>query len=783
MISLEWNRWILMNDEYELHPPTYEWTVKLFSRLRKVLGINIKLHGDPALLAQGEIFLFNHFARVETFLPHYLIYQETGALCRCIATKSLFKGNEAFKKYLSRVGVIPNDYEGLLPLLVAEIIRGRKVVIFPEGGMIKDRRVLDDKGKFRIYSNKAQTYRKHHVGAGVLANAVDTFKLAVRTAEKTQDWQRIDSWVEMLNLKNREHLLFPAKRVTRIIPGNITFYPINTGDNFLNKGAELFNSELSQSINEELIVETNLLLKNTDMDMRLGRPICLDEGRPWWEKKLQVYIAQNVETTEDFFTLKGLNKPWLEKIIRRGIRYSSERLRDIYMEGIYKEVTVNLSHLASTIILDLLDKNINEISEKKFCLTVYLAVKQIQQQTSVHLHRSLQNPEVYSDLVFGKKKSLKQFLDVSIKKELIALQQGKLIFLDKLKDDFHIDVVRIENTIQVYANEMAPSAGALSAVKFAIEQTEIISDVTLADYRYDDELRRYDWNQYYYNKPRFDDINQQESATESGRPYFEIPKQARREIGVVLVHGFLASPAEMKPLSDKLIAEGYAVYGVRLSGHGTSPVDLRERSWEDWLGAIKQGYEILAAYVDKVCLVGFSTGGILSLIFASESPANLAGTVVINPPVKFKNKNMIFVPLLYRVSRFVRWASSFEGVMPYRKNITEHARINYRSIPVKGLYELVQMNLVLSEQLDRVKSPCLLMQSSADPVVGADSSKILKEGLINADVTYTEIESDRHGIVYENVADTHKLVIQYIQQLSNSLTPEQFAVEEHKGVS
>ena len=75
-----------MDEAYVLHRPTYEWTVKLFSRLRKVLGINIKLHGDPALLEQGEIFLFNHFAHVQTFLPHYLIYQETGAFCRCIAT-------------------------------------------------------------------------------------------------------------------------------------------------------------------------------------------------------------------------------------------------------------------------------------------------------------------------------------------------------------------------------------------------------------------------------------------------------------------------------------------------------------------------------------------------------------------------------------------------------------------------------------------------------------------------------------------------------------------------
>ena len=773
-----------MDEEYVLHPPTYEWTVKLFSRLRKMLGINIKLHGDPALLAQGEIFLFNHFARIETFLPHYLIYRETGAFCRCIATKTLFKGNESFSKYLSRVGVIPNDHEELLPMLVAEIIRGRKVVIFPEGGMIKDRRVIDEKGKFRIYSRKAKTYRKHHAGAAVLATAVDTFKLAVRTAEKSQDWDRIDAWVDMLGLKNREHLLFSARRPTRIIPGNITFYPINTSDNFLNKGAGFLNAELSPRVNEELIIEANLLLKNTDMDMRLGRPVNFVEGRHWWEKSLQKYLARNLNTVEDFFTLKGLNSPWIERIIRRSIQHSSEKLRDKYMEGIYKEVTINLSHLAATIIMDLVDKNIFEIEAKKFYLMVYLAIKYIQQQSNVHLHRSLKNPEVYADLIVGRKKALKLFLESSTENGLIKLNRGHLTFLEKLNDDFEADSVRIENTIQVYTNEMAPVEGATNAVNFAIKQYESISDTELANYHIDDELRCYDWNHHYYSKPRFDELNRTESATESGRPFLVLPKSSQRDIGIVLVHGFLASPAEMKPLSDKLVADGYPVYGVRLPGHGTSPADLRERSWEEWLRIVQRGYETLGTHVDRVCLVGFSTGGALSLIFASEHPPSLAGVVAINSPVKFQNKNMKFVPFLHGVSRLMRWASSFEGIVHYRSSNPEHVRINYRNIPVRGLYELVRMNHVLNHQLESVHCPCLLMQSTKDPIVAPDSSRILKEGLVNADVSYVEIESDRHGILYEDVGDTRKIVMEFIQRLLvPSLLKTDIPEKEHKRAS
>lgn len=767
-----------MDEEYVLHPPTYELTVRLFSRLRKLLGINIKLHGDSVLLAQGEIFLFNHFAHVETFLPHYLIHRETGAFCRAIATKAIFKGNEAFSKYLSRVGVIPNDHDELLPMLVAEIIRGRKVVIFPEGGIVKDRRVVDDKGQFRIYSSKAGTYRKHHAGAAVLATAVDTFKLAVLTAEKSQDWKRIDAWVEMLGVKNRAHLLFAARRPTRIIPGNITFYPISPSDNFLNKSAGFLNPELSAEVNEQLIIEANLLLKNTDMDMRLGNPISLAERRAWWERVMQKYLARNLNAVEEFFTLEGLHKPWLEKILRKSIRHSCEKLRDKYMEAIYKEVTVNVGHLASTIILKLLDKNINEIEAKQFYLIVYLALKYIQQQSNVHLHRSLKKPYAYAGLGYGDDRTLKQFLNIAIDNELIELAYGRLILLEKLKAEYELDAVRIENTIQVYANEMAPIVGAVAAVNQAIENYEQITEIELANYRHDDELLSYDWNHHYYSKSRFDDINLHETATESGRPFFVVPKENRRKLGIVLVHGFLASPAEMKPFSDKLVAAGYPVYGVRLPGHGTSPVDLRERSWEDWLDAVKRGYEILSPHVDSICILGFSTGGILSLLCAAEHPKKLTGLIVINPPVRFKNKNMKFVPLLHGVSRLARLAPSLEGLMNYRSNDTEHPRINYRNMPVRGLYELVRMNNMLDGKLEGIDIPCLLMQATNDPVVEADSAQILKDGLINADVSYVEVESRRHGILYEDEGNTHEIVINYIQQLFDALTDQTYSYKE-----
>ena len=104
-------------------------------------------------------------------------------------------------------------------------------------------------------------------------------------------------------------------------------------------------------------------------------------------------------------------------------------------------------------------------------------------------------------------------------------------------------------------------------------------------------------------------------------------------------------------------------------------------------------------------------------------------------------------------------------------------RVKYHD-PVRGLYELVQMNNELNKRIVNVHCPCLLMQSDNDPIISADSSRILQDGLVNADVTYIEVDSKRHGIVYENVRNTHKRVMRYIQGLSEPAIQQSRLPEE-----
>lgn len=267
-------------EDLEIHQSTYEWSVRVFSIIEKLLRVNIKLHHRPGQIEAGHIFLFNHFARFETFIPQYLIYRETGALCRSVAAGELFAPASALSNYLLRVGVVPNSHPKLFPLLAAEILRGRKVVIFPEGGMVKDRAVVDRKGRYSVYSRSVGHKRKHHTGAAVLALILDIFKATIRNIQKAGHERRLQAWAEALRMDDVEALLAAVRRPTLIVPANITFYPIRVDDHILRKGAEVLSRGLSRRLSEELLIEGNILLRDTDMDVRLGEPVQPSLG--WW---------------------------------------------------------------------------------------------------------------------------------------------------------------------------------------------------------------------------------------------------------------------------------------------------------------------------------------------------------------------------------------------------------------------------------------------------------------------------------------------------------------------
>ncbi|HEX2859089.1 MAG TPA: alpha/beta fold hydrolase [Alphaproteobacteria bacterium] len=750
--------------QYKVNEANYAWYMGLMGKLLGKVGLNLKVHGDKQLLHDGDIFLFNHFVHLETTLPPYIIFEETGAFTRSIAHRDLFEANEKFARFIAENGAIPHDHPQLFPLMVAEILRGRKVVIFPEGRLVRDRRVVDANGRLGVMSDRDKVFRPLHRGGAALGVTLDILKTRLRQIAAAGDERTFGTWAAALEV-DPEVLRKAIAKPTVLVPATITYYPINTMDNPLSSVAKLVAKGVSRAVLNEMILQGNMLLHRTDMDILLGKGIEVQRESPRWQTLLLEAGLVRINTVDQLFKLKDSAEGWAEHALSQLISRATDGIRDIYMEELYSGMVVNQSHLAARLIMQLLARGQHKVGKAFFHRAVYLAVKGIQRTEGLHLHRSVTQPERYRGLLEGENAELQVFMDTCKRAGLLSWDATHYTLSEKLHDENDYNKDRLANPVALYANETAPLPGVREVVDNALSDAVGASDRTIARLLFDDELRSYEWRRAFFSTEKFREINDKENPQAVGEPFLLMPRQPTGT-GVLLVHGFRASPAQMRGVADKLLAQGHMVLGVRLAGHGTSPWDLHERTWQEWLDSVRRGYRILAGLNKRMVVVGFSTGAALSLYLASEQPEKLAGVVSVAAPLALQDRNIALVPWVSKLNRLVSTVTGNDGVVPFYSNEPDNPNVSYRALPVQAVQQLVELMALLKKQLPLVTAPVLVLQADADPVVSPESAREIYTRLGSTQKVYEVIAADRHGILHEDIGATQKLTEDFIASVS-----------------
>ncbi len=744
----------------EIDSGTYLWASRIAPLLKRSLKVNVRLF-DAERLNAGNIFVFNHFARFETFIPQYLIYDQVGAYSRSIASSSFFKKDDTLRRFLQGAGAVSNQMPDLLPFLVKELLHDRKIIIFPEGGMVKDRRVIDRKGGYSIFSRTSMERRRHHTGAARIGFAAEKLKAAILDAHDNNDEERLVGFVTELGFENQQQMLDQAKKPTLVVAGNITFFPIRIGANLLHRTVSLFTRGLSHRVAEELKIEGNILLKDTDMDIRLGPSIRVDDQKSMLYSFLFQRRSAHVNSLVDCFQ-NDKTHSWLENTLYQTMtRQHARKLRDNYMLAMYREVSVNICHLAAQLIIKLLMGHCFELAHEQFRLILYRIIKKVQQLNGVRLHRSLSNPQSYQGLLQGECEGWERLLDLAQRLDLIVEDDSRLVFLGKLTKEFEFDKVRLENPVIVYANEVAPMSKITAIIDVEINNRFTKAYQIMVKNLYSDACRLYRVDTAKFDRQRYAEINQQQTATADAEPFFY--QHENSTIGVLVVHGFLSSPEEVRGLGNYLHEQGYTVYGPRLKGHGTSPWDLHQSQHEQWQQSVNAGFRVLELCVDKIIVVGFSTGGLLCLNLAAQHAEKLAALIAICTPTSFVNKQLMWVPLINRASRIMSAISGVEGVMAFRPGEPENPQVNYNQIPIQALHELSLLREKTLGCLNQVQCPALIIQATDDPVVEAKSASKIYESIGSQNKKIKWIDADIHGIVYRNTANVWQVVLDQIR--------------------
>ncbi|NPA30944.1 MAG: alpha/beta fold hydrolase [Chloroflexi bacterium] len=218
----------------------------------------------------------------------------------------------------------------------------------------------------------------------------------------------------------------------------------------------------------------------------------------------------------------------------------------------------------------------------------------------------------------------------------------------------------------------------------------------------------------------------------------------RGEKAVLLVHGFTATPQEMRFLGAYLAERGYTALGVRLAGHATSPRDMARTTWQDWAASVEDGWHLLRSAGHRtIAVVGLSLGGALALYHATRFPVAAVG--VLAAPYRLpKHPLMPLLPLL-------RWIMPYWSKRFWRPPLVDPVRLpevhlSYPAYPIRSLLTFRDFLAHLHPRLARVTAPALFVYATGDSIAPVAHMELYARAISSAHKVRVLQRVNRHVI-------------------------------------
>ncbi len=199
-------------------------------------------------------------------------------------------------------------------------------------------------------------------------------------------------------------------------------------------------------------------------------------------------------------------------------------------------------------------------------------------------------------------------------------------------------------------------------------------------------------------------------------------------VGVLLCHGFTASPQSLRPWAEHLAKAGFSVSLPLLPGHGTTWQDLNRSRWPQWYAAVDVALSQLLTRCESVVVAGLSLGGALALRLAELRGDDVAAVILVNPAVRSDHPAAPLLPVL----RFLLPSLRAIGSDIKKPGVTELA---YERTPLHAANSAAQLLARVATGLPAVTQPVLLFRSPQDHVIPASSSAQIVRTVSSADIT------------------------------------------------
>ncbi|MCB0393410.1 MAG: alpha/beta hydrolase [Bdellovibrionales bacterium] len=214
---------------------------------------------------------------------------------------------------------------------------------------------------------------------------------------------------------------------------------------------------------------------------------------------------------------------------------------------------------------------------------------------------------------------------------------------------------------------------------------------------------------------------------EINRSQLLIPDSTGYQEGIILFHGFNASPFEVENLGVHLRDLGYVVYMPLISGFGGSYHSANQFKYSDWQNSYKESYGRFSKCFDKVHVGGFSLGGGLTLDFllSENDLSKIKSVTLIAPYTKAKQKGALFLGKLIDVfQNGISFETLYDltespDLLPILENPTRYVD----QFPVSAGVEIAKFGRHLKKHSNQFGGPVFVALSESDDTIDLNSMK------------------------------------------------------------
>lgn len=239
----------------------------------------------------------------------------------------------------------------------------------------------------------------------------------------------------------------------------------------------------------------------------------------------------------------------------------------------------------------------------------------------------------------------------------------------------------------------------------------------------------------YFKNPQFD----------SSSKYYPGNK-----IGVLLIHGFTATPVEVNLLAVYLHHIGYSVSCPLLPGHGTVIEDLHRATWEDWANHVEKAYLDLSSACEEVFVGGESLGSLLTMNLAVNHP-EVSG-LMINAPALYARTKLVYTSPFMQF--FVKQKEKKRTAI---KNLVDDRWQGYDIYSVPAAAQVLYFQHKIRRSLADIKQPVIIFQGKLDQSIQPHGAQVVFNQISSTDKELIWLDYSTHCVLldqeWENIAE------------------------------